>query len=174
MDERLDSLLDVAPEATRSANVIERAADILIAEVVPEPSSNTSLATASSAPPAILPDQHMDELQEDMEYARTNMKDVIDQAKAAITGALDMAEQGGEPRAYEVVALMVSSIIQANKDLISLHKTRKDTLKTDKEVKQTGEASTTEIRIEKAVFMGRAQDLLRSLKEIEKGNADVA
>lgn len=166
MDERLDSILDVAPEATRSANVIERASDILVAEVMPE-TSNTSLA----APVAILPDQHLEELQDDMEYARTNMKDVIDQAKAAMTGALDMAEQGGEPRAYEVVSQMITAIIQANKDLISLHKTRKDTLKTDKEVKQTGDASTTEIRIEKAVFIGRAQDLLRSLKEIEKGNA---
>lgn len=170
--DRLDSILDVAPDATRSANVIEQAADILIAEVVPEPSSNTSLAAAPAAPPAILPDKQMDELQEDMEYARTNMKDVIDQAKAAITGALDMAEQGGEPRAYEVVALMVSSIIQANKDLISLHKTRKDTLKTDKEVKGVDSGATpAQVTIERAVFVGRAQDLLRSLKEIEKGNA---
>ncbi len=171
-DESLDSILDIDPASTRS--VVQQASAILIAELV-EPSPNTSLATASAAqPPAVLlPDQHLDELQEDMDYARTNMKDVIDQSKSAFTSALDMAESGGEPRAYEVVGQLIAAIVQANKDLISLHKTRKDTLKTDKEVKQVGEASAGTIinNIEKAVFVGRAQDLLRELKQIEKDNA---
>jgi hypothetical protein len=186
-DDSLDSILDIDPASTRSATcsvpdmpapagpgtVIEQACAILTGELVADASSNTSLAPAAAVQPLVpVPDKHLDELQEDMEYARTNMKDVIDQSKSAFTSALDMAEQGGEPRAYEVVSQLIAAIVQANKDLISLHKTRKDTLKTDKEVKQVGEASsgTTINNIEKAVFVGRAQDLLRELKQIEKDN----
>jgi hypothetical protein len=190
-DERLNSILgicsspdlpgpsEVMPAHSTSALMAEGRPigdllPIVIGEVMPTTVSESNTAAladkVSAAAPAILPDKQMDELQEDMEYARLNMKDVIDQAKAAFTGALEMADGTAEPRAYEVVSQMIQSIIDANKALISLHKTRKDTLKTDKEVKQTGEATPSEIRIEKAVFIGRAQDLLRSLKEIEKSN----
>jgi hypothetical protein len=136
LHERLDEILDVAPDATFAATspAPDLPADdagpdaVISAELVPD-GENTTLAPASPALPAI-PDEQMAELQTDMEYARTNMKDVIDQAKSALTSALDMAEQGGEPRGYEVASQMITSIIQANKELIALHKVRKDTLKT--------------------------------------------
>ena len=121
---------------------------------------------------AIVPDVQEKELETDMDYARTNMKDLIDQGKAALTGALELAEHGDTPRAYEVVGGMITAIIQANKELILLHKTRKETQKLDKEVKGS-EATPTEIRINKAVFVGRAQDLLRSLNEIEKATKEL-
>jgi hypothetical protein len=176
----LDKILDVDPASTRSATCSPLdmptsvgPGGVIDAVVITDQSANTEALAArvEAAAPAIIPDKQIEELETDMEYARVNMKDVIDQAKASLTSALDMAEQGGEPRAYEVVSQMITAIVDANKSLISLHKTRKDTLKTDKEVKQTGEATPSEIHINKAVFVGRAQDLLRQLKDIEKDNA---
>lgn len=171
MDEQLDNILEVAPEATRTT-AITKAAEILQAEVI---SSSTDLIPVepASVPAPIVPDAQQVELDEDMEYARINMKDVIDKGKAALDGALELAEAGDTARPYEVVGGVITAIIQANKELILLHQTRKETQKLDKEVKATGEATPTEIRINKAVFVGRAQDLLRSLNEIEKATKEL-
>lgn len=190
MDEKLNTILEVAPEDTRTA--VEQASELLHAELVAPlqenlpflgaPSLGLNIVTSGTLPAlpepvvnvAIVPDVQEKELEVDMDYARTNMKDLIDQGKAALTGALELADAGDTPRAYEVVGGMITAIIQANKELILLHKTRKETLQIDKEVKSTGDVSSTEIRINKAVFVGRAQDLLRSLNEIEKETKELS
>jgi hypothetical protein len=180
MDEQLDKILDIDPAATRTATCspldMPAAAGpggvILDAVVVIDAANTEALAArVEASAPAILPDKQIEELEQDMEYARVNVKDVIDQAKASLSQALELAETGGEARHFEVASQMITAIVDANKTLISLHKTRKDTLKTDKEVKGTGEASPQEIHINQAVFVGRASDLLRKLKEIEKEHA---
>lgn len=167
MDETLNSILEVAPEATKQ-NVIEAASEILQAELVAEADASKPAETAMATVAAVLPpDIQTDELNADMQIARDNIKNVIEQGKIAIDGALELAEASETPRAYEVVATMITSIVQANKELIQLHKTRKDTLKTDKETKTTGD-TPGDIHIKNAVFVGRSQELLRSLKDIEK------
>jgi hypothetical protein len=170
----MDSLNDILGIEAPQKTVIEQAADIIQAEsVTVVPTTATAgptdivIADPASKPVPVLIDPQADELNEDMAYTRVNMKDVIDQAKGALTGALELADSGGEPRAYEVVALMISSIIDANRQLINIHKVRKDAQKTDKETKGTGD-TPAQIQVQNAVFVGRAQDLLRTMKDLEK------
>jgi len=54
---------------------------------------------------------------------------VIDDGRSALNGILELATAGDEPRAYEVVAEVMTAVIAASKELIVLHKTRKETLK---------------------------------------------
>jgi hypothetical protein len=160
MTVQLDTLLDVAPDAIRPLTVIEQAADIIQAEIVDEIPAPTFVA------PPVLSDPHVTDLNADVDYARDQIKNVIDDGRIALNGIMELAAAGEEPRAYEVMAELMGAIIAANKELILVHKVRKETLKVDKEARQADGAATP-INIDKAVFFGRASDLLRELHAIK-------
>jgi len=61
------------------------------------------------------------------------------------------------PRAYEVVATLIKSVADANKDLIDLHKKMKDIKKTEVD------ASTTNIT-NNSLFVGSTSELQKLLK----------
>ena len=105
---------------------------------------------------------------EDFGYARSVVRDSIDQAREAAVGAIELAQSGDSARAYEVVAGMLTAIVNANKELLVLHKTKEDTRKS-----REGDASTSGVTIEKAVFVGRASDLLRELRTLSKDEPKV-
>jgi hypothetical protein len=106
--------------------------------------------------------------EEDFGYARSVVRESIDQAREAAVTAIELAQSGDSARAYEVVAGMLTAIVNANKELLVLHKTKEDTRKS-----REGGASTSGVTIEKAVFVGRASDLLRELRTLSKGEPKV-
>ena len=73
--------------------------------------------------------------------------DVTEAAKSAIL----LAQSGDSPRAYEVVATMLTAIVNANKELVNLHK-----IKQDAAPHGAGAVDGGGVNIEKAVFVGRA------------------
>jgi hypothetical protein len=85
--------------------------------------------------------------------------DVTEAAKSAIL----LAQSGDSPRAYEVVATMLTAIVNANKELVNLHK-----IKQDAAPQGSGAGDGGGVNIEKAVFVGRAADLLRELRTLQK------
>jgi hypothetical protein len=138
------------------------------ANTVAQPVPQTGLVVTGTAP--VVPvDPHTEDLNNDVDYARKQLKSLIDDARSAINGALELATAGSEARPYEVVATLIQSAVQANKELIVVHETRKKTLKTDKEAQKVDGGTT--INIDKAVFAGRASDLLRELHEVKKQQA---
>ena len=100
----------------------------------------------------------------DFDYARTVVRESIDQAREAAVSAIELAQSGDSSRAYEVVASMLTAIVNANKELLLLHKTKEDTRAKSRE----GTSSSSGVTIEKAVFVGRASDLLRELRALSK------
>ena len=66
-------------------------------------------------------------LETDFAFARDKMRDLIKKGQEAVDSAIMLAQSGDSPRAYEVVGGMITAIIQANKELIAIHKARKDT-----------------------------------------------
>ena len=152
MTDKLNDIFDVDPE--------------LITPVA----SNTSLIDAKSASNTSLVvtgevvTTDTEKLDADFEAARSNIsqmtKDVTDAAKSAIL----LAQSGDSPRAYEVVATMLTAIVNANKELVNLHKAKKDAAPAPKADAPEGGG----VNIEKAVFVGRAADLLRELRSIQK------
>ena len=66
------------------------------------------------------------DLKKDYLATRKNLMDLIDNGKDAIQGIMNVAEEGEQPRAYEVVAQLIKTVADVNKDLIDIHKKVKD------------------------------------------------
>jgi hypothetical protein len=111
--------------------------------------------------------------QADSDYAlvRKNLKNIISQSEAAIEGILDVASESESPRAYEVVAQLIHSSLDANGKLMDLHKKMKD-LK--KEEGGSGPKSITN----NSIYVGSTAELQKFLserkkaKQLEKKDAD--
>lgn len=91
----------------------------------------------------------------DYEYARRNLYDVIEKGSTALEDIMDIAKQSESPRAFEVVTNLIKTMVDANKDLLQLAKTRKEL-----EAKDPEAAKVTNNNL----FVGSSADLLKMLK----------
>jgi hypothetical protein len=93
----------------------------------------------------------------DYQYARGNMINILEKGNQALDGMLDVADQSQHPRAYEVVATLIKTLADANKDLIELAKKTKELEKIDGvESPQT---------INNNLFVGSTVELQKLLKQ---------
>lgn len=67
-----------------------------------------------------------DQVENDFEYARRNMYEIIEHGQEAITKLMDLADQSQHPRAYEVVANLIKTMAETNKDLLELTKKKRE------------------------------------------------
>lgn len=68
---------------------------------------------------------------DDYEYARQNLYDVIEKGSDALEHIMDIAKQSESPRAFEVVTNLIKTMVDANKDLLELQKKNKELMKSD-------------------------------------------
>jgi hypothetical protein len=151
--ETLDKLLGVDPSETIAT--------------IDTPTAGTDLVPAPDVPA-----NSTAQLEDDFQFARKGVREMITNTVRALDSAILLAQAGDSPRAYEVVGKMLEAMVTANRELVELHRTKKETLETA----AGGPASLlpqnpSSVTIEKAVFIGRASDLLRELKQIEKQQA---
>lgn len=73
-------------------------------------------------------------LQYDYESVRKNLQELVKTGKDALDGVLGVAQEGDSPRAYEVVALMIKTLSDSNKDLIELHARMKHIRKVESDI----------------------------------------
>jgi hypothetical protein len=85
---------------------------------------------------------------------RKNLKEIINTGKGALDGILEVAGEGESPRAYEVAAIIMKQITEANNDLINLHKKLKDIRKFEKGGTQSAQSITNN-----AIYLGSTKDL---------------
>lgn len=62
----------------------------------------------------------------DFEYARDNLYEFIEQSKAALADMFEVARQSQHPKVYESMNNMLKITSEMNKDLLALHKTKKE------------------------------------------------
>ncbi len=110
---------------------------------------------APEAPARIVPKTGKDD-DIDYNYARENYYNLIERNQDAIEEMLEIAKQSEHPRAFEVVGQLIKSGLDANKELMGLHKTKKE-LSIEK-----GGGSTTNVN--NAVFVGSTAELQKLLK----------
>ena len=91
----------------------------------------------------------------DYNYARENYYNLIERNQDAIEEMLEIAKQSEHPRAFEVVGQLIKSGLDANKELMGLHKTKKEL---------SIEKSSTTTNVNNAVFVGSTADLQKLLK----------
>lgn len=61
---------------------------------------------------------------DDFEYARSNLKDLVETGSSALTTLLDLAQSAENPRAFEVLANTIKTLAEVNKDLLDIHERR--------------------------------------------------
>lgn len=104
--------------------------------------------------------ENLNPVDDDAEFARANIKDLIQKGNGAIDSLLEVAKATDHPRAYEVAANMLKSLADMNKDLMEIQKRKKDL--------QPKESSPTNgINVDKAVFVGSTKELVKLLKSKE-------
>ena len=62
----------------------------------------------------------------DFQYARENLYNLIERGQDGLEELLEIAKQSEHPRAFEVVGQMIDKLTTTNKELLNLHKTKKD------------------------------------------------
>jgi riboflavin synthase alpha subunit len=72
------------------------------------------------------------DLDKDYKEVRDNLKDIVKKGTEAIDGISLVASETQHPRAYEVLATLIKSVADVNKDIMSIHKQMKD-IKGEKE-----------------------------------------
>ena len=98
-----------------------------------------------------------EDVDKDYTTVRENLKDIVKRGNEAIDGIMLVASESQSPRAYEVVATLIKSVADANKDLLSLHKQIKEIKKTE-----VDNSSTTITN--NSLFVGSTSELQKLLK----------
>jgi hypothetical protein len=94
----------------------------------------------------------------DADYSRANYYNLIEKGNEALDGILEVAKESQHPRAYEVAANMIKNLSDVTEKLMILQKQQKELNP------QAAEAKTTNINVDKAVFVGSTTDLLKQIK----------
>ena len=130
MDNRIDEILEITSLVPTS-------------ELKPEPVAR------------VLPKTDGKDDDVDYNYARENYYNLIERNQDAVEEMLEIAKQSEHPRAFEVVGQLIKSGIDANKELMGLHKTKKEL---------SIEKSVPGVAVNNAVFVGSTAELQKLLK----------
>jgi hypothetical protein len=98
-----------------------------------------------------------DDIQKDYEYTRANLYSLIEKGQEAINGIMELAGEGGSPRAYEVAGQLIKSVADTTDKLIDLQKKLKDV--------EEDSPKTTNNVTNNALFVGSTAELSKLLKQ---------
>jgi hypothetical protein len=132
---------------TNKFEKIDQALNVESNIVAVEPDSDISLNVKESN----------NDIKKDYEYTRANLYSLIEKGQEAINGIMELAGEGGSPRAYEVAGQLIKSVGDVTDKLIDLQKKLKeveeDTVKTTNNVTNN------------ALFVGSTAELSKLLKQ---------
>jgi hypothetical protein len=111
----------------------------------------------------IIPTQ-TDDIKKDYEYTRANLYSLIEKGQEAINGIMELAGDGGSPRAYEVAGQLIKSVADTTDKLIDLQKKLKDV--------QEDNTKVSNNVTNNAVFVGSTSELSKLLKQGFLNNKD--
>jgi|TARA_B100000073_G_C23485145_1_gene473214 predicted house-cleaning noncanonical NTP pyrophosphatase (MazG superfamily) len=100
-----------------------------------------------------------DDSETDFQYARENLYNLIERGTDGLEELLEIAKQSEHPRAFEVVQQTIGQLTTTNKELLNLHKTKKD-MRTEK----GGPTS-----VNNNLFVGSTAELQKMLKGKKDG-----
>lgn len=97
------------------------------------------------------------DIEKDYEYTRANLYSLIEKGQEAINGIMELADDSGSARAYEVAGQLIKSVGDVTDKLIDLQKKLKD-IEEDK-------VKTTNNTMNNAIFVGSTSELSKLLKQ---------
>jgi len=132
----------------------------------PDPISDalnlSPLATTDSVK-AIVAQAHDNSAKNDFELARSNIHEVIQNGVYAMEKLSQIADSSQHPRAFEVLAKLMDTMLQANKDLMAL---QKDIREIDAKDTPTDENAKT---VTNNLFVGSTTDLQKVIEQMKNG-----
>ena len=120
-----------------------------------ETTSITDVVETKSGLPTLDAPPNEDRAEVDYEYARNNLKSIIENGSMALQELSSIASTSESPRAFEVFAQMVKNLSDANKDLLEIQKKLK-MLK--------GEEKKDPSQVTNALFVGSTAELQKIIK----------
>jgi hypothetical protein len=109
-----------------------------------------------------------DSAKKDFTTARSNILDVIDSGKDALDKLVQIAGQSQHPRAFEVVAKLIDTLLVANKDLLEIQQTIREIDAADSST--TGGSNPTTVN--NNLFVGSSTDLQKILAKMTGAKLD--
>jgi hypothetical protein len=104
----------------------------------------------------LLPATPVTKVDDDADFARENIRTLIEKGNLAVDGILHVAKESEHPRAYEVAANLIKNLSDLNKDLMEIQKRKRDLAP---QSQRSGD-----INVDKAVFVGSTTELVKFLK----------
>ena len=112
-------------------------------------------------PPKPMPPEKQ-QLENDYNYARQNLYQVIEAGGSALDELVHLAKASENARAYEVVGQLIKTLSDANKDLLEIQ---------NKVKRLRGEEATNNTKINNALFVGSTAELQKFInRRDEDGN----
>ena len=130
-------------------NLEDNMENILNLDVVPEPEAVKKESN-----------DDVEDRDKDYAYTRGELYSLIDQGQEAVRGALEVAQESGHPRAFEVAVNAMKNVADMTDKLADLHKMMKD-LDEDKSGPTKGTNN--------AMFVGSTAELQKMLKQMNGG-----
>ena len=129
-----------------------------------EDALNLPEVVPSMATKPIIPEK-VDQVNDDYEFARDNLKRVIESGHDALNNMLEIAKQSEHPRAFEVVNQLMKTMADTQKDLLELKQ---------REQKINGTENKSPNNVTNALFVGSTNELQKMIKDKECTNTDVS
>lgn len=103
------------------------------------------------------------DFEDDFEIVRANLKNLIDKGDEALESILNLADASMQPRAYEIAAMTLKTLVESNMNALDIHEKRR------KMKEKTGDTKTlapSVTNINNAVlFSGSTSEILKRLNK---------
>jgi hypothetical protein len=116
----------------------------------------SEVAPASSDVPVQKQREEKPDLKRDYEYTRGQLYSLIEKGQEAIDGIMEISQEQGSARAYEVTGQLIKSVADATDKLLDLQKKMRDI----EDPKEKGPSNVTN-----ALFVGSTAELQKLLKK---------
>ena len=103
------------------------------------------------------PKKIKDTPQDDFEYSRGQLYNLVEKGQEAIDGIMDVCQDSQHPRAYEVAGQLIKSVADTTDKLADLHKKVKDI--------EADNPKTQNTVTNNALFVGSTSELSKMLKD---------
>jgi len=102
----------------------------------------------------VVPAVTNDDSETDFQYARENLYNLIERGQDGLEEMLEIAKSSEHPRAMEVFGQLIGKLTETNKELLNLHKTKKD----------ISQETTGPKNVSNNLFVGSTAELQKFLK----------
>lgn len=120
--------------------------------------TNDIVSVEAETLPDVVSDED-DETIRDIDLAKSNIQNIIRQGDDSLKDMIDLAKQSESPRAFEVAANLMKTLLDANKDYVEMSEKKKER---KKEISGPGETNQTNITNNNLILS--TTDLLKKLK----------